>query len=92
MTREELAKEARRFVSVLDGLEFKSFIHEYKDPVKDTKAALTTYEVRRGPSFIMNADSEEEAKVLADKLNSLTTSFITDEFNRLQEKLEEFKD
>lgn len=91
MTRDELAISARRFLGVLEGLEFKAVTYEHKDKDKDDKVvSKPTHEVRRGAQFIFNADTEEEAEACAENINNLVSPFIRDEFNRLRSKFEEF--
>lgn len=89
MTKEELAKEARRFVCVLEGLDFKGIEHSHKDNEKN-KEVSKTFEVRRGPNFIFNTSSLEEAEEKANKINTLLSPFIMEEFERLSNKLKEF--
>jgi hypothetical protein len=91
LTKEELALAARRFVCVIEGLEFTGKTFEHKDVGGDKTVTKPTHEVRRGPSFIMNTDSEDEAKQIAVKLNNLINPFVLEEFERLRSKLEEYQ-
>lgn len=77
MTREELSKAARRFTCAVDAFDF-----EWKE-VK-FKEDKSLFEVRRGPSMMLNADNADEAKEIVERLIKLTEPFIQDELIRLQ--------
>lgn len=80
MNKKDLAQAARRFVNVIEGLDFTAYKHEHKD--KDTVLSKT-YELRANSRFIMNADSMEEAESIAKVLNELVQPYVKKELERL---------
>lgn len=86
MDKKKIAIDARRFVSVIESLDFIAFKNEYKDTVRD-KVISYAFEVRAGVRPVMNAETMEEAEEIAKKLNSLVEPFVKEELKRLNEKV-----